>query len=357
MMSGTSLDGIDALAVKIFNDLSFEIINSHSCEYDADLKNGLYLAANNNASTADICALNFDAGKAFADCAAELMNKAGFSKADVDFISSHGQTVWHIPGNSTLQIGDISVISELTGIMTIGDFRPKDIAAGGQGAPLVPFADEIIFKHEKRSGILNLGGIANITVLSPDNDTFAFDIGPANMLIDYYVRKFFDKPYDQNGELAAKGSVNEKWLKILLNEKFYSEKPPKSTGRELFSEKYAEKMLESAPPNPHDIIATATALTAKTVRDAYDNFIKPVTSLDELILGGGGAYNLTLRRMLQEQFPDLKISTHEDYNIDNKFKEALAFAYLGYMTYHKKCNNLPTCTGATHPVIMGKISL
>lgn len=365
MMSGTSMDGIDACIVKIEDDFNFKFILGHSLEYPEEIRQQLLEAANNKGTTKDICNLDFVVGKLFAQCANELVEKSGRAKDEIDFIATHGQTIFHIPQTletggvktrSTLQIGNISVISELTGITTVGDFRSKDIAAGGQGAPLVPFADELIFKKDTPRAIQNIGGIGNVTVLSKDCETFAFDTGAGNMLIDYFVQKLFGLPYDKNGEIAAQGKVDENWLNELLQEPYYKLSPPKSTGRELFNNEYAEKMYMTAPKNKHDVIATVTALSAKTIYDAYVNFIFLKTAIKEVVIGGGGAYNKTLLNFLEKYFQGIKIKTHQDFGIDNKFKEAIAFALLGFCTIKKIPNNLPSCTGAQKKVIMGVVS-
>lgn len=366
MMSGTSLDGIDAALLNIDDEFNFKVINTHSLDYPQEVRTKLLNIANNLGSTEDICFMDFVTGKLFAQCANELVKKSGLKNSDVDYIASHGQTVFHIPAErqianiktaSTLQIGNISVISELTGITTVGDFRSKDIAQGGQGAPLVPFADELIFKKDVKRAIQNIGGIGNVTVLSKDCETFAFDTGAGNMLIDACMKKLFDKPFDKNGETAAKGKIDEKWLAMLLKEPYYSIKPPKSTGRELFNEQYISDILKSAPQNKYDTIATITALTAKTIADAYKNFVYPKTDIEEIVVGGGGAYNKTLLEFLQNYAgQNIKIKTHKDFSIDDKFKEAIAFAMLGLCTINKKTNNLPYCTGALKSVIMGVVS-
>ena len=176
------------------------------------------------------------------------------------------------------------------------------------------------------------------------------------MLIDYFTHKFFNLPYDKNGEIAAKGELNEKWLNELLKEPYYLVEPPKTTGRELFNNNYAANLLKTAPQKKEDIIATITALTSKVITDSYKNFILPKTSIDEVVLGGGGAYNQTLIKYMKKFMPELIIKTHEDFGIPNKLKEAIAFAYLGYFTLNKKTNNVPSCTGAISDVIMGKIA-
>ncbi len=365
MMSGTSLDSIDACLLNIYDDLTFKVIDSYSLDYPIEVREKLLALANNNGNVSDVCLMNFVVGELFAKTANLLIEKANLKHRDIDFISSHGQTIFHIPAikeiggintASTLQIGDISVISHKTGIMTVGDFRPKDMASGGQGAPLVPFADKILFGLDKNRLIQNIGGISNVTVLSKNCDIFAFDNGPGNMLIDYFIHKLFDLSFDKNGEIASQGNIDNKWLEELLKEHYYNIKPPKSTGRELFNKDYAEKIYKFAPENNFDVIATITFLTAKVIADSYKNFILPKTSIDEVVIGGGGAYNKTLLSMLQKEIPSIPVKTHDDFGIPNKLKEAIAFAYLGYFTIMNKPNNVPSCTGANMPVVMGKIS-
>lgn len=365
MMSGTSVDSVDACLVNIYEDLTFKVIDSYSLEYSNDVRTKILELANNIGDVKDVCFMNFVVGELFAQAANSLIEKAKIKKEEVDFISTHGQTIFHMPEQnkiggietgSTLQIGDISVISQRTGIMTIGDFRPKDMAAGGQGAPLVPFADRLLFGNDKNRLIQNIGGISNVTVLSNDCEIFAFDNGVGNMLIDYFANKLFGVPFDRNGNLAAQGTVNERWLNELLKEPYYNIIPPKSTGRELFNDNYAEKIYKTAPQNKFDVMATVTNLTARVISDSYNNFIFPKTRIDEVVLGGGGAFNLTLKKYLAEYLPNIPVKTHNDYNIPDKLKECIAFAYLGYFTYIKKPNNVPSCTGAKVPVVMGKIS-
>ncbi len=361
MMSGTSIDSIDACLVRIYDDLSFKVIDSYSLEYPIEVRNKLLDLANNKGDVKDVCCMNFIVAELFAKCANVLVEKY----KDIDFISSHGQTICHIPKESTiggtktkstLQIGDISVIAHKTGIMTVGDFRTKDVAAGGDGAPLVPFADRILFGLDKNRLIQNIGGISNVTVLSKDCDIFAFDNGVGNMLIDYCVNKFYNFPFDLDGKIALSGTVDETWLLNLLNEPYYSIHPPKTTGRELFNNEYAEKILSSAPEKKEDIIATLTALTARIIADSYVNFVFPKTNIDEVVLGGGGAYNKTLVKFLKQYLPELEIKTHIDFGIPDKLKEAIAFAYLGCYTITKQPNNVPECTGADSLVVMGKIA-
>ncbi len=364
LMSGTSMDGIDAALVNIDDNFNFEFITGHSLDYPKEVRAKLLEIANNKGNTSDICFMGFVVGKLFAQCANELIAKSGLKAKDIDYIASHGQTVFHIPQikdiggiktGSTLQIGNISVISELTGITTIGDFRSKDIVQGGQGAPLVPFADELIFKKDKNRAIQNIGGIGNVTVLSKDCETFAFDTGPGNMLIDAFCKKLFNLPFDKDGEIAAQGKINETWLNELLNENYYSLTPPKSTGRELFNDDYVRAISQTAPKDKYDTIATLTALTAKTIANSYKDFVLSKTNLDEIVIGGGGAYNKTMLKLI-ENYTGISVKTHNDFGIDDKFKEAIAFAMLGFCTLNNTPNNLPSCTGAKKSVIMGVIS-
>lgn len=365
LMSGTSVDSVDACLIKIFDDLTFKVISSYALEYPPEIRNKILELANNSGDVKDVCYMNFVIGEFFAKTANSLIQKTGLKNSDIDFISSHGQTIFHLPAaveiggirtGSTLQIGDISVISERTGITTVGDFRTKDIAAGGQGAPLVPFADKILFGTDKNRLIQNIGGISNVTVLSKECEIFAFDNGVGNMLLDYFAKKLFDMPFDKNGEIAEKGRINKEWLEKLLNEPYYKKVPPKSTGRELFNNEYAEQIYKSAPENKYDVIATLTALTARVITDSYKNFVFPKTSIDEVILGGGGAFNKTLKNHISTFLPNIPVKTHEDYNIPDKLKECIAFAYLGYFTMKGQPNVIPSCTGAKKAVIMGKIS-
>lgn len=364
-MSGTSLDGVDACLVEISEFCNIKIKETYTLDYPKDLQKKLFEMANNKGDIKDVCLMNFILGDIYAKCTLNLIKKANINPKEIEYIASHGQTIFHHPEktnfageqtNSTLQIGDISVISDKTGITTVGDFRTKDMSAEGLGAPLVPFADEILFKREKTRAIQNIGGIGNVTILSPDIETFAFDTGAGNMMIDYCTRKFFHKPFDKDGEHAFCGHVDENWLKYLLDEPYYKMSPPKTTGRELFNNEYIEEKLKKAPDNPYDIISTISALSAHSIFEAYKNFVFPKAMPKEIVLGGGGAYNKFLITYLQKLFKDIPIKTHEDFGIPNKYKEALAFAILGYFTMKHLPNNIPSCTGAKRPVIMGKVS-
>lgn len=363
LMSGTSCDSIDVAYCEVFPDLSCKLISGINCKYPEAIRNQLFKIFSQNATLEEICQMHFILGECFANAASELILKHG----KPDLIASHGQTIFHYPlddkfenfsKRSTMQIGESSVIAQRTNCMTISNFREADIAQGGNGAPLVCFADEKWFKPlNKNMAIQNIGGISNATIISKNFNTFGFDTGLGNIMIDYCMNKFFQKPYDKDGEIASKGIVDESWLNCLLQDEYYFKNPPKTTGREYFSAQYIKNALKQAPENKNDLIATVTALTAKTIAQAYERFVYPDFELEEVVIGGGGAYNKTLLKMLKQYLPKkIELKTHEDYGVSNNFKEAMAFALLGYCTYYGITNNLPSCTGAKKRVILGKIS-
>lgn len=366
LMSGTSIDGIDACIVRINPDLSYKMINNLVLDFPENIKNNIFELFKPKVDIELLCKMNFLLAEYFSQAVIDVTKKAGMKPSDIDLIGSHGQTIYHSPKNeyindyptkSTLQIGDSSIIAERTGITVISDFRTRDMAAGGDGAPLVCFADNVIFGNDKKSRIIqNIGGIANATVISPNIEPIAFDTGPGNMLIDHFVKKLFNMEYDKDGEISSQGKVNYQWLDKLLEEPFYTKLPPKTTGRELFSKEYADIIYKSAPDNNYDIIATITALTATTITNAYKNFILSKSNIDEVILGGGGAYNPTLKSFIQANIPDIEVKTHEHYGISSKFKEAIAFALLAYTSYYNIPNNCPSCTGARNYRVLGKLT-
>ena len=362
LMSGTSCDSIDAGLCIVTPDLKCKLVHGINYKYPEHIRAKIFQLFRGEAGIKDICQMNFAIGKCFADACNILIEEFG----KPDFISSHGQTIYHFPKNekldginlkSTLQIGESSVIAQETGCLTISNFREADIAAGGEGAPLVCFADEKWFKPTgKNIAVQNIGGISNVTMISHSHPTFGFDTGLGNIMIDYCVNKFFNKPYDEDGEIAKSGIVCDSWLDCLLQDDYYYKNPPKTTGREYFNIQYIENALKFAPSEPKDIIATVTALTAKTIVQAYERFILPELDIEEVVIGGGGAYNPTLMKNLRTYLPDeIKLKTHEDYGISNNFKEVMAFALLGYCTYYGIPNNLPECTGAKKRVVMGKM--
>ena len=358
LMSGTSCDSIDAALCEVQPDLSVKLIQGINHPYPEHIRAKIFQAFRDELSIKELCQLNFAVGRCFADACNILIGEFG----KPDLIASHGQTVYHypfdekidnIPLKSTLQIGESSVISALTGCLTVSNFREKDIAVGGQGAPLVCFADEKWFSN---SLVQNIGGISNVTVVSDDSPTFGFDTGCGNIMIDYCVQKFFNQKYDKDGEIAHEGNICESWLDCLLQDEYYFLEPPKTTGREYFSVKYIENILKTAPSEPKDVITTLTALTAKTISQAYERFVYPVCHVDTAIIGGGGAYNKTMMKFLRQYLPQrIELKTHEDYGISNNYKEAMAFALLGYCNYYGIPSNVPSCTGAEKRVVLGKL--
>lgn len=363
LMSGTSCDSIDAGLCEVYPDMTVKLIQGINYKYPEHIRAKIFQLFRGEASVKDICQMNFAIGKCFAEACKVLISEFG----KPDFISSHGQTIYHYPFDkkidginlkSTLQIGESSVIAQETNCLTISNFREADMAQGGQGAPLVCFADEKWFKNKgKNFAIQNIGGISNVTVVSKDFDTFGFDTGLGNIMIDYCMNKYFSLPYDKDGEIAKEGTISDSWLACLLQDEYYFMDPPKSTGREYFSPKYIENTLKFAPQNPKDIIATVTALTAKTIADSYERFIYPNVGIHEAVICGGGAYNKTLMKYLRTYLPSyINLKTCEDYGISNNFKEVMAFALLGYCTYYGIPNNLPCCTGAKKRVVMGKLT-
>jgi anhydro-N-acetylmuramic acid kinase len=259
-----------------------------------------------------------------------------------------------------LQIGDPSVIANITGITTIGDFRIADCASGGSGAPLVSYMDFILFRSNKLSrGLLNIGGISNITLLSKGcskDEVIAFDTGPGNMLIDGLMKKLYNKPYDKNGKAALKGKLNKKLFSLLKNDKYYKMVPPKSTGREHYSERSIQKIIKAAVRIPYeDIIRTVSEFTVHTIAYNYDKFIKPVSKIDELIISGGGANNSFLRKRLTDSFPGVKIKTMDYSGITQDSKEAVLFAILGFECLKGNPANMKQVTGSKKDAILGKI--
>jgi anhydro-N-acetylmuramic acid kinase len=373
-MSGTSADGIDAVLVEIsaHGRHSRARVLAHRHLPWAPVLRQRILQAALHGTVAEICELNFVLGERFAGAALAVIRHAKLKPRTITAIASHGQTVHHLPNAacpSTLQIGEPAIIAERTGILTIADFRVGDMAAGGQGAPLVPLADWALLTDPARPRIVqNIGGIANLTFLPPGatlDQVLAFDTGPGNMIIDACVATLSSRrrQFDQNGRWASQGSVSEKLLAELTSHPYLRRHPPKTTGREEFGESFVRRLLATARRlrlREADIIATATAFTAASIADAYRRFVFPQLKPRDLpklqiILGGGGAKNSTLRRMLAERLGVGELLTHEDFGIANAAKEALAFAILGFQTLRCQPGNVPSATGARRSVVIGKI--
>lgn len=371
LMSGTSVDAIDGVLVKLqlgeTQPIQFEMLDTHSAHYPKKRQEQIKaLISGQTLSAETFCEINFEIAECFAQVANVLIQNN--PKITVDAIASHGQTVWHIPPNanqkgSTLQLGPPSVIQALTGIPTIGDFRSADMALGGQGAPLVPFADQLLFQNPQQAvAVQNLGGIGNITVLPKTGDThpiFAFDTGPANALMDCITQRYFNQAYDRNAELAQQGQVIEPLLLAWLEDPYFQQTPPKSTGKEKFNWAFIESGLNAIHLNdfePHDLLRTALALTEESILKALEQFVLPKVPIQQLILGGGGTNNPLLMAGFKQRLNPMgiELKTHADYGISNQYKEALAFAILGYA----KLNNIPSniATGASSKIALGCIA-
>ncbi len=377
LMSGTSCDGIDACLVKITgNGLSIkaDIIGFETYPYENEIRKSILEASCKETGTVDkICQLNFTLGKLFADAARKIAEKLSVPLSEIDIVGSHGQTVYHVSSlkesndkgvRSTLQIGEPSVIAQETGVTTIADFRTRDIAAGGEGAPLVPYADFILFGRDGVGrAIQNIGGISNVTFLPAAcniSEVIAFDNGPGNMIIDRFAEIITDGrlKYDKNGELASKGKLNNDLLERLCSHPYLSKPLPKSTGREDFGVLFSDELykeLKQDKIDVYDAIATITAFTAKSISDSYRKFIQPCYKIDEVIISGGGVSNPVLFQFLKDYLIDINVSTVDDFGIPTGAKEALAFAILANETVSGNPCNVPSATGAKESVVLGKI--
>jgi len=373
IMSGTSADGIDVALVRLAGGKA-SLENFAAFPFPRQVqKTILRLGEGRAVTTGEISQLNFLLGELFAGAALAACKKFRVAPAWIDVIGSHGQTVFHQGARSifnghrvasTLQIGEPSVIAARTGITTVGDFRPADMAAGGQGAPLVPFVDFLLYRHPGIGRVaLNIGGIANVTVIPAAaklEDVVAFDTGPGNMVIDGVMQALFERRYDRDGKIAAGGKVNEEVVTRLLRAPFFRVRPPRTAGREEFGREYVRRFLHLCGGAPKaDAAATATALTARSIAGALQHFVLPrEKSYRELIVSGGGAKNRTLMAMLRRELAPLRIELRhsDEFGVPAEAKEALAFAVLAYETWHRRPSNVPSATGAVRPAILGKIS-
>ena len=368
------MDGIDAAVVEIESVRGKRLLKPIAfvtSSYPRKLRERLFLLGRDKSTMTkvdEISSLNFALGELFAQAAILAVKKARIPLAKIDLIGSHGQTVYHSPRGrapSTLQLGEPAVIAERTGVTTVADFRPADIAAGGEGAPLTPYAHYLLFKERKKSrAIHNLGGISNLTYIpmrGAIQDVVAFDTGPGNMVIDGLCRWLTKgkKSSDRGGLMARQGRVHWGLLSHLLRHPFLSKRPPKSTGREEFGEPFVASLLKMALKKsirPLDLLATATAFTARSISQAYREFILPRSGkVDEIYFTGGGRKNRTLMAMLRSELSFAKVGVVEDLGFDGDALEAQAFALLAYEAVEGVPGNLSRVTGARHEVILGKI--
>ena len=375
LMSGTSVDCIDAALISItgsgtstkFKQLAFVSHPYPKGFREYVLKNSLP----GTGSVDTISTLNILIAQFFVDAVKMVARKARIPIGKIDLIGSHGQTVHHLPTalrlfgksvRSTLQIGDPSTIAKLTGIITIGDFRTGDMALGGQGAPLVPYFDFLAFRSATRSrALLNIGGIANITLL-PKNcsvrDVLAFDTGPGNMIIDALMKKLYGKEFDDKGAVASKGRILTGVIRSMLAHPYLKQAPPKSTGREVFGKMFVDEIVRrTRGARNQDIIATVTEFTPLTIYQQYSQFLRKRCRLDELVVSGGGAHNGYIMEALRRYFAPAEIMTSDELGIPSDSKEAVCFAILANETISGNPSNVPRVTGARTPAILGKICL
>ena len=361
VMSGTSLDGIDVAIVEVLGR-RIRTIGFFSTPYSEATRAAILAVSDATTHTSAISRLNFQLAELYARAVLRAVRRFG----PVDLIGCHGQTVYHEGRSNTLQLGEPAVLAERTGLPVVSNFRARDIAAGGQGAPLVPYVDYLLFRHPTRTRVaLNIGGIANITVIPPaatPEDIVAFDTGPGNMVIDALAQQLFGKAFDRNGAFAAQGAVLAPVLAAALRNPYFRLQPPRTAGREQFGREYAAKFLAACrrhSNNSQDALATATALTAETIARSYKRFVRPkMKGGVDYIVSGGGARNHTLMAMLARRLEPLRceLAASEDFGLSAEAKEAAAFALLAWQTWHHRPGNLPAATGATRLAILGQVT-
>jgi anhydro-N-acetylmuramic acid kinase len=368
LMSGTSSDGVDAVLVRIKGageSLAMKLLAHQHLDYSFNFRTRLL---SEHMDAKEVCVLNFEIGERLAEAANAILDEAKKEKIPVDFIASHGHTIAHLPPPAhekygTLQIGEAAVIAQRTGLPVVSDFRPADMAAGGQGAPLVTYADWILFhKSDRTLACLNLGGIANFTVVTPALDeVLAFDTGPCNMVIDGTVRQLSKgtKEYDRDGKAAKDGIIIDEFMEYLLSHRYFAKVPPKSTGRDDFGmEPYLRDALTARREHSFDdIVATVTNAVSRSIINAYKRFIEPQYEIRQVIVAGGGANNKTLLSLIQKGLTGVPVFTSDQYGIPLGAREAVAFAILGNETICGYPSNVPSATGAKKKVLLGKITL
>lgn len=369
-MSGTSLDGVDGAIVRLEGtggSVSVETLGFASRSYEAPLHDALAACVESETSNVRLVSqLHARLGTVFADATRAALDAAGLTPADLDLIGSHGQTVQHVPRaeevaevptRSTLQIGCPATIATSLGVPVVADFRSADLALGGQAAPLAPFIDGALFSDAAETRVLlNLGGIANLTVLPPGGPPqSAFDTGPANMVIDSLAQRLAGRPYDAGGALAAAGTSDEALLRDVLTAPFFLAPPPKSTGREDFGTPFVDWLIARGPSSTADLLATATAFTARSVAEAVARFVEPAP--DRVIASGGGVHNPTLMRLLAEALHPIPLETTAAYGLDPDAKEAVLFALLAHEWANGVRTGLPAVTGARRAAFQGSLTL
>lgn len=376
LMSGTSADGVDAVLVRLTGhgtSTRVQQLAFVSPPYTEEVRSRILRVAQGDfGGSREICLMNVLLGQLFVDACEELCQKAGVSPNDIDLIGSHGQTIYHIPlaesylghkVRATLQIGEASELCERFGCPVVSDFRVRDVAAGGLGAPLVPYTEYLLYSDPHRHvGLQNIGGIGNITILPAGgklSDLSAFDTGPGNMMMDQITGLITNgqQRYDKGGQLASSGHVSQELLSYLMQDPYLQQKPPKTTGREHYNNEAVHAVMKKGQDlglSGVDILATVTMFTASCIDYSIRHLCK--VKPQRLIVGGGGALNPTLMANIRSLLPEVEVMTNEDLGFDGNAKEAIAFAILANEAIHGIANNAPAATGASHPVVMGKIS-
>jgi len=378
LMSGTSADGIDIALVRVGSSAAkpghARLENFTTLPFPTNVRaEVLRIAEGAQASSGELSQLNFRLGEVFAKALLDACRRFRVNPKRISLIGSHGQTVYHqgAPSSflgarvsSTLQIGEPAIIAARTGITTVSDFRPSDMAVGGQGAPLVPWVDYFLYRHPRRGrAALNIGGIANVTVIpagARERDVFAFDTGPGNMLMDGLVRHFTGgkQRFDRNARMAKRGNLSPALLDDLLAEPYFRQPPPKTTGRERYGKTALARIIQQGRrerAKPADLVRTATLLTALSIVDAFHRWVLPKARISDLVVSGGGARNPLIMAQLAAALPNIEIVTSDHLGVPSDAKEAFAFALLANETIHARPSNLPSATGASRPAILGKI--
>jgi len=376
LMTGTSLDGVDAALVEIVGSGLFTRIKLRqfvSVPFDPAVREELLKVASGKLTSGQtISQLNFLLGILYSEAVFKLCREARADLHELDLIGSHGQTIFHQSEPSmfcgrqvasTLQIGEASFLAENTGVTTISDFRPRDMAAGGKGAPLIPYADYLLFRDVRLGRVLlNIGGIANVTAIpaaAQISQVRAFDTGPGNMVMDALVKHFThgEKRFDYRGGLARAGNAVPDLVDRLLSAEYFSRRPPKTAGREQFGESFVAALLEHAISHKfEDLVRTATEVTARSIANAIESFVIPESHIDQLIVSGGGARNEFLMALLKTLLPQFEVSLSDDLGVPANAKEAIGFAILANETLDLHAGNVPSATGARHPVVLGKVT-
>lgn len=371
LMSGTSLDGVDVALVEIKENDNFKLLDFYTLPYDVSFKEKIKRnLSDETAKLSEVCSLNYELSYKFVDAINIILKRNNLEYQDIEFISSHGQTIWHQPkdsnGNvaSTLQIGNGQVISSLTGIKVVSNFRVSDIVKGGEGAPLVPMFEYLYFKNDLKNIVLqNIGGIGNLTYLKKGcsiDEVLAFDTGPGNVMIDYFVNKYFNLPFDDGGKIALSGMIIAPIFNELIEDEYVKKLPPKSTGRELYSVERLEELAKKFDFDKYDkkdIITTITEFTVYSIVYNYKNYVKDI---DEVIVSGGGSHNNYIMTRLNEELDCnvLSLDQKEESNISfSDAKEAFAFAILGYLSLTGRAGNVKKATGAKCDMVLGELSL